>query len=303
MEPCVTDPPSQPGAAVSVVIPAHNETGVIGRLLDALLRDARPGEFDVYVVCNGCSDDTARIAAAYGGVNVIELALASKSRALQAGDSAAGDVFPRVYLDADITVSTDAVRKVARALAVGAPRAGAPQLAVATSGRPFLVRGFYRVLLQLPWVTDNLVGSGFYGVSRAGRQRFGAFPELVNDDQFIRHLFARDERVAVPEAQFTIQAPYSTFALIRAKARVSTGIAEFSTLYPTLTAEGQPVKAPRGGSLMFLPVLAKPANWPWLVAYAFVRGAARVLAVIDTSRGLPVAWGQDRTTREAPSRP
>lgn len=286
----------------SVVIPAHNEAEVIGRLLDALLGNARPGEFDVYVVCNGCSDGTAGIAASYPGVTVLHLDAASKSRALQAGDSAAGDVFPRVYLDADITVETDAVRRVVRALSVSAPRAGAPRLAVAMAGRPFVVRGFYRVLLQLPWVTDNLVGSGFYAVSRAGRRRFGAFPEIINDDQFIRHLFARDERVSIAEAQFTIQAPYTALALIRAKARVSKGMAEFSARYPARTVGGRPAKTPRGGSLIFLPLIVRPANWPALLAYALVRAAARLLAILDARGGRELAWGQDRTTRTAVGR-
>lgn len=292
-----------PGPTASVVIPAHNEAKVIGRLLDALLRDAGPGEFDVYVVGNGCTDGTERIAASYRGVKVMSLDIASKSRALQAGDTAAGDVFPRIYLDADVTVETDALRAVVRALTVSAPRAGAPQLAVATAGRPFPVRGFYRVWLQLPWVTDNLVGSGFYGISRAGRQRFAAFPEIVNDDQFIRHLFGREERVSVSGAHFTIEAPYTTIALIRAKARVSMGVAEFSTLYPVLTDAGEPARTPRGGSLMFLPLIANPVNWPSLLAYAFVRGASRLLVSVEAGRGRQVQWGQDRTTRTAERRP
>ncbi|MGD9408165.1 MAG: glycosyltransferase, partial [Gammaproteobacteria bacterium] len=44
---------------ISVVIPAHDEEAVIQRTLGALLRSADPGEFEVIVVCNGCSDATA----------------------------------------------------------------------------------------------------------------------------------------------------------------------------------------------------------------------------------------------------
>ena len=41
------------------MIPAYNEGEVIERCLKALLADAREGEFEIVVVCNGCKDDTA----------------------------------------------------------------------------------------------------------------------------------------------------------------------------------------------------------------------------------------------------
>ena len=50
------------GPLASVVIPAHNERRVIGRCLRALREGAAPGELDVIVVANACTDDTAAIA-------------------------------------------------------------------------------------------------------------------------------------------------------------------------------------------------------------------------------------------------
>ena len=47
----------------SVVIPAHDESAGIRRCLDALFAGTAPGELDVVVVCNGCSDDTAALGA------------------------------------------------------------------------------------------------------------------------------------------------------------------------------------------------------------------------------------------------
>ena len=44
---------------VSIVIPAHNEERVLPRLLAGLTDSARPGEFDVVVVANRCTDATA----------------------------------------------------------------------------------------------------------------------------------------------------------------------------------------------------------------------------------------------------
>ena len=46
----------------SVVIPAHNEAKVIGRCLSGLLEGMAPGELEVIVVCNGCTDGSEDVA-------------------------------------------------------------------------------------------------------------------------------------------------------------------------------------------------------------------------------------------------
>ena len=124
--------------AVSIVIPAFNEEAVVGRLLDGILRDAGRTEFLVIVVCNGCTDNTAAVAAQRGAL-VVEVPEPSKVAALDAGDRCAGGVFPRLYLDADIVLSADDVRKVARILTDDIPLVAAPRLEVETAkptGRP-----------------------------------------------------------------------------------------------------------------------------------------------------------------------
>nr|BFE85750.1 hypothetical protein GCM10020093_083510 [Planobispora longispora] len=52
-----------PAHSASVVIPAHNEEGVLRRCLDGLLAGTEPGELDVVVVANACTDRTADVAA------------------------------------------------------------------------------------------------------------------------------------------------------------------------------------------------------------------------------------------------
>src|SRR4029453_13779336 len=88
----------------SIIIPAHNEESVIRRGLHAVLDGAAPGELEVIVVCNGCSDATADVAREFGiAVRVIETDVPSKSNALNLGDAAATR-FPRFYLEADGTL-------------------------------------------------------------------------------------------------------------------------------------------------------------------------------------------------------
>ena len=64
------------------MIPAHNEGRVIRRLLDQLIKGADPGEMDIIVVANGCTDDTAEAAASFGpAVRVLTLPVASARHA------------------------------------------------------------------------------------------------------------------------------------------------------------------------------------------------------------------------------
>src|SRR5262249_4085487 len=110
----------------SVVIPAHNEGEVITRCLDALFDGVQPGELEVIVVCNGCIDDTAALARASGHpVRVIELEAASKSAALRAGDEATR-TFPRLYVDADVTLPGPSALSVIERLEAGAVAARPP---------------------------------------------------------------------------------------------------------------------------------------------------------------------------------
>ena len=73
-----------------MIIPAHNEASVIARTLAPLAAAAASGALEVIVVCNACTDRTARDLApprSFAGVTVVEIAEASKTAALNAGDS------------------------------------------------------------------------------------------------------------------------------------------------------------------------------------------------------------------------
>jgi hypothetical protein len=66
---------------VSVVIPAHNQAQVVGRLVRQLLWWAGPDECDVVVVANGCTGNTAEAAAISGRpVRVVSILRAIQAR-------------------------------------------------------------------------------------------------------------------------------------------------------------------------------------------------------------------------------
>ena len=178
----------------SIVIAAHNEAAVIGRCLDALLADAAPGEFDVTVVANGCTDATVQVAAARAGVRVLELPAAGKVPALNAGDAAAAG-YPRIYLDADIVIHAADVRALRDALAVSPGTvAVTARREVDVSRSPVLVRSYYAINSRLPVFRDSLFGRGVIALSADGRGRFGQFPDVIADDLFLDSLFTAAEK-------------------------------------------------------------------------------------------------------------
>jgi acetyltransferase-like isoleucine patch superfamily enzyme len=219
---------------LSVVIPAHNEEAVLARCLDALLADAAPGDIEVVVAANGCTDRTVEIARRYRpAVTVVEVAEASKHAALNAGDTAA-TTFPRAYLDADIELAASALWSAAKAMEGQAALVGAPAPEIDLTGCPATVRSFYRVWCALPWFRDNPVGSGVYLLSEEGHRRLGAFPDITNDDQYVHDLFTAEERACDRTHRFVVRPPRTVAGLILRRTRTLRGQRELSARFGTL---------------------------------------------------------------------
>ena len=209
----------------SVVIPAHNEAPVIGRCLDALFAGFGQGELDVVVVCNGCSDETAALARSSGHpVRVVELGPASKPAALRVGDAAAS-AFPRLYLDADVVLSGSAARLVLERLLAGAV-AARPPIRYDSEGASAPVRSYYRARSRVPAVLGSLWGAGVYGLSAAGRRRFGVFPDVVADDLWVDGHFDSDEVEIVDCPAVAVVTPQRSRDLVRILRRAYVGKGE-----------------------------------------------------------------------------
>ena len=209
-------------ARASIIIPAHDEAQGITRTLSTVLTDAYEGEFDVLVVCNGCTDDTANRARSIPGVSVREIDTASKIAALREGDRSS-EVFPRIYLDADVLLTTDAARAMAEALIGGdALVAGIPGRYDLRQASP-LVGLFYEFRQRLPVFADGIIGAGVYGMSSEGRARFGEWPDVLGDDQFVYRLFSPDERVVLRDHQTVVEPLRGLRAVVRRGVRVKRG--------------------------------------------------------------------------------
>ncbi|MFF0816095.1 glycosyltransferase [Rhodococcus sp. NPDC003318] len=278
------------------MIAAHNEAPVIGRCLDALFADARPGEFDVTVVANGCVDRTAEAAAAHGA-RVVEIGAASKPRALNAGDDVAVG-FPRVYLDADIVVDADVVRALRDALdGAGRPMAAVPRRRVDLTGCPLPVRHYVAISSQLPVYRDGLFGRGMIALSADGRARFGRFPDMVADDLFLDAQFGAAEKIQVERVHTVVAAPRSTRALVRRLVRVRRGNSAMRAASRAGIVSARVRDADRFAWLRDV-VVPDPRLVGAAVSYVVISTLAAVLARREPDSS--TAWGRDDSTRTGP---
>jgi hypothetical protein len=210
----------------TVVIPAHNEGRVIRRLLEQLINGANPGEMDIIVVANGCTDDTAEVAASFGpAVRVLTLPAASKYEAMTAGDRAVAG-FPRIYVDADVELRVHDVRALAAALRQPGILAAAPRRELVMTGRPWQVRWHYDVWTLLPGVQRGLWGRGVIAVNEAGHRRLAGLPPLQADDLAASLVFEPHERTLVPGARVIIHPPRTFTGLLARRARFVTAGAQ-----------------------------------------------------------------------------
>lgn len=276
---------------ISIVIPAHNEAAVIGRCLTSLLRGALPGELEILVVCNGCTDATARIARGFGAaVRVIETEVASKSHALNLGDAQARS-FPRFFIDADVVLEIGSLRDTAAALASGRYLAAAPRLRVDLSGCSLAVQLYHRIWMDLPYVQQGMLGSGVYALSEAGRARVGRFPDIIADDDLVRLAFRPSERISVPETSFLVTPPKTLRSLIHINIRRRAGADEMRALHrPAFEQETQ--KQYRA----FWRLWQRPALWPALGVYSWAKFATLVGYAWKKRRGRHKEWNRDATT-------
>jgi glycosyltransferase involved in cell wall biosynthesis len=203
-----------PGA---VIIPAHNEASVIERTLGRLAPLAAGGQVEVIVACNGCTDDTAELAARFEGVRVLQVSEASKVAALNAADAAASR-WPRLYLDADIEIDPRALRKVFDKLGHGDVLAARPAFRYDTEGATLLVRSFYRARNRMPSAHNAMWGAGAFAVSQEGHRRFPVFPSISprfsGDDLFVDRQFLPAEKEVLDTPPVMVRTPRRAGALL-----------------------------------------------------------------------------------------
>ncbi len=322
----VADPPAPTrGAAAArgdtstvtgtVVVPAHDEATVVGRLLGPVAPWAQAAGVEVLVVANGCSDATAAVARSYPGVRVLELGRASKSAALAAGDDAARS-FPRVYVDADVRADPVAIAATLRALGDGPWMAARPPAVVDAGGASAVVRAYLRARRRLGVTRGAMWGAGIYGLSETGHARLGRFPGLVADDLWVDRLFAPAEKTVVAAPPVRVAAPRTARSLLRVLRRTYRGNAEVHAALGRSPRPGslgatatQGTHSTRGTAGQLLRTVRGPRSAVDAGVYAALVTLARVRRgpPVPGPGGRPAAgarWGRGESNRRGrPARP
>lgn len=276
----------------SVIIPAHNEEASIGLCLSSLLEDARPGEFEIVVVCNGCTDGTANAARAFGGmVRVIEIEVGSKIIAVNLGNKAAR-YFPRLYLDADLELSTAAARMFLAAAADSSCFAAIGRMETDVTEVPWLLRQYYSVWKRQAYMAHGKFG-GAYALSEEGCRHVGVLPPVINDDEYVRRRIPLDKVRLLEECTFRAQMPRTLRDLLAVRTRVHRGNRQLRQL--ARASGAAPTQHPSGG-LNGLATTAwrRPDLWPGLLTYVGINMLAKLRA-----RRQAASWGRDESTRRA----
>jgi hypothetical protein len=295
----VPEQPDNSGTALaSVVVPAHNEADVLGRLLSQLVGTAHPDELDILVVPNGCTDATADVAASFGpAVRVLSIPDASKRDALALGNRMASS-FPRIYVDADVELRTEDVRALAKALRQPGVLAAAPELVLVLTDRPWPIRWYYDVWTQLPEVKRGLFGRGVVAVSEAGYYRLKNLPPVLAEDLAASLAFSPDERIVATGARVVVHPPLTLPDLMRVRVRAVTGVAQVER------TEGAPPSTARTRPQDLLAILSsRPRMAPRVALFMGITLLARLQARRAVRRGDYSTWLRDESSRRQARNP
>jgi hypothetical protein len=223
-------------------------------------------------------------------VRVVESSIASKTHALNLGDEASSS-FPRIYIDADILISVDAIQALVRRLERGDVLAVAPTPDLDLTACSRSVRLYFSIRARLPSACQGLGGSGVYALSEAGRRRFAEFPDVIADDTYVRLQFRPEERETLASVKSTVFPARTIRQLIAVRSRAHAGTSELARRFPELF-----VNRGETNHRMLVQLLREPRLWPGLLIYCAVNGLARCRAAIR-SYTKASAWQRDDTSR------
>lgn len=261
---------------LAIIVPASNEEATIGRCLAALAAsDAPATTVTVIVVANGCRDATVQAAREAGAAitargwefTLLDLARGGKTGALNAGDAAV-DAGLRLYLDADVTLSPGFLSALVATLDRPDPAFASGRLRITGLGRT--ARAYARLWARVPFMASGVPGCGAFAVNRAGRARWGDWPDIISDDTFARLQFAPAERHLVP-ASYDWPVAEGFRALTRVRRRQDRGVAEIAARFPALLHNDD--KAALGARGLARLALSDPAG---LATYVTVALASRL---------------------------
>ncbi len=278
----------------TVIVPAHNESGVIEACLDSIIQQSEVDH--IIVACNGCTDNTADIVRKnYPDLHCLDISTPSKVNALNEAEAFArelGLTFPVYYIDADTKLSPNCVSGVNQYLKTSDVLLAAPTPIIDTSHSSWIVQTYYKVWVNLPYIKEGVIATCSYIITEEGRSRFEKFPDVINDDGFIRCNFWNREISNVPGAEIYIKAPKDIYSLIKIKTRARLGNMQLMA-----TGQCKVVEKKQYGSVMRDRLLSR--DWFSTLIYIGIAGIIRIRSKKQFKRLKDYRWEKDLSSRNA----
>lgn len=214
-----------------IVVPVRNERAVLAHTVPALLDCVAGQGGQIIWVCNGCTDGSAEMIRQLHpqDAQIIELATPGKTGALQAGDDALAGLFPRLYLDADVTLRACDLQVLLTPLANGSADLVAARRLHDTAGASRISAAIARTWEELPYARECAF-LGAIGISAAGRALWQEWPEVSGDDIFVAAMVPPARRRFVPEAIAMTGAPATFWGWVEMRARWRRGERQIAAL-------------------------------------------------------------------------
>lgn len=275
----------------TILIPAHDEAGVIGRTLTYLARGLPLDCVRVVVIANGCTDATAaRARAALPHAHVIETARAGKCHALNLGYRAALPDAPVICLDADLDVTAEALDALLAPIRAGRARAACGQMDVVTCGASAAVRSFYQGWRANPYFSQGKFG-GLFALSGAAAAEVFPLPEVTADDEYIRRSLAPRDIAFVPACRFVARAPRTLKSLLRVRRRSLRGAREVARMGKASPERGS-------ARAMLRRAATSPADTVPIGVFLLLSAFVRLSLALERGPA-PRSWERDMTSRAA----
>lgn len=282
-----SDEPDLSLPSVSVIIPVHNEEFALAITAPRLL-PGLPYKAEVVYVCNGCTDGSAELLRRLNDprVKITEMGVASKSAALNEGERDA-TIFPRFYVDADVSISGYDILRLAEYLHTHDVDLVSPVLSFNMTDCSWIGRAANRIWLELPHGRMSAFQQ-VIGLSQAARAQWGRFPDILADDSFIVSKVPEDRRVIVDDVVAEIRPPANFWALVGVRVRILRGMGQLQRL-----GIERP-HAPRQ-SAELLRLLIRPRTAFGALTYIVIGLVARVLFMAGAGRK---GWYRDESSRK-----
>ena len=284
------------GDLPTVIVPAYNEASSIATLLSQIVNGVHSEEYQVIVACNGCLDNTVDVVRTqFPEVTCLDIDTPSKTNAINRAE-ALRPGFPRIYIDADVQISSRSVTRLIHTLqSESSPLVVAPRGVPLTEASDRLVQWFYAAWQKTVYFIEDGFGSGVYGLNRTAREKFSAFPDLISDDGFVRTL-GPDVRIQVcEESRSRVQAPRNIRDLLAIKVRSKLGKIELSRKNPELHAKRSKESVASGtGSKRRFSRRPSPQE---LLTYFGINAIAELCAICQLRNMDNYRWQRDESTR------